>query len=303
MTSYILDINRCSIYDGPGLRTSIFLKGCPLKCKWCHNPESQSFLPELRYMEAKCIDCRQCALACTQGVHQFISQEGKLQHKVEHGQCIQCGACIKVCPTGALEQVGKAMTVEEVMKIVKEDLPFYKKSKGGVTLSGGEPLSHPDFVLEILEACGQAGIHRCVETSGFGKRENLERIVDQVDLFLLDYKITGEAAHLAYTGVSPKLIHENMNFLREKGKKVILRCPIIPGINDTEAHFDGIIQMGEHYTNIESIELLPYHKLGVSKALQVGMGQETFREPTKEEKQKWLTYCQAKGCSNIQINL
>ncbi|MGL4344504.1 MAG: glycyl-radical enzyme activating protein [Cellulosilyticaceae bacterium] len=269
MKTLVLDIQKCSIHDGPGIRTTVFLKGCPLKCAWCHNPESQSFRKQLSYLEQKCIGCGQCTKVCEAEVHHI---EGD-KHTVNFEQCKSCGECIRQCPQGALEQIGQSMTVEEVMASVREDIPFYRKSKGGITISGGEPLAHPEFVGQLLKACKCEGIHTCIETSGFGSVSVLEQIVVDVDLFLLDYKITGEQAHQYYTGVSFAPIRQTLDYLETMNKSVILRCPIIPNINDEKAHYEAIQEVKSRYSNIVEVEFMPYHNLGVVKAKQIGMEQ------------------------------
>lgn len=283
MKTLVLDIQKCSIHDGPGIRTTVFLKGCPLSCKWCHNPESQEFKSQLRYLKEKCIGCGQCETVCKNKVHTVTES----MHDVAFKDCIGCGACVKVCANNALEQVGTPMSIENVMNVIREDRPFYRKSKGGVTISGGEPLSHPEFVGELLRACKDEGIHTCIETSGFGSLKVLGDLVDNVDLFLLDYKITGEAAHQLYTGVSYEPIKQTMDFLQERGKEVILRCPIIPQVNDEREHFEAIQKLKQTYDNVSEVEIMPYHKLGVSKAAQVGMSQYCYEEPINERVQNW----------------
>ncbi|MGL4799734.1 MAG: glycyl-radical enzyme activating protein [Cellulosilyticaceae bacterium] len=292
MKSLVLSIERCSIYDGPGIRTTVFLKGCPLRCKWCHNPESQSFKKQLRYYGAKCTKCGACKQVCKTQVHQLA--EGT--HTLDFKACTGCGACVKACSQRALALEGMEMTVEEVMAVIKEDMAFYKKSKGGVTISGGEPLSHVAFTKELLQACGKAGIHRCIETSGFGKLEDMALLAEDVDLFLFDYKITSEETHKHYTGVAKSTILQNLAYLMAQGKKVRLRCPIIPGMNDTKEHLDGILELNRKYPQLEGIELMPYHKIGLSKAHQVGMIQGSYEEPTSEQKREWQAYLEKQGC-------
>lgn len=295
MNSYILDIQRCSVHDGPGIRTTVFFKGCPLKCKWCHNPESQCFKKELSYIKAKCTKCGKCAEVCPNGVHTIKDGE----HIIDYTKCISCGKCVTECQLNALEMKGKDFNLDEVMKVILQDTAYYKKSKGGVTLSGGEVLSHTDASLEILKTCKRKKIHTCIETSGLGSKQSLEKIIDYVDLFLYDYKHYDEEQHKKYIGCSRKTIIDNLEFIQEKGKKVILRCPIIPSVNDVKEHFDGIIETFNRFSVIESVEILPYHNIGTSKAKSIGMNQDRFETPSKENVLKWNNYLKQSGINVI----
>lgn len=284
MKTLVLDIQKCSIHDGPGLRTTVFLKGCPLRCAWCHNPESQRFEKQLRYFREKCQSCRQCEQACEQQVH-HIYEDGK--HTVDFEKCIQCGKCMTVCKAKALQFVGQEMSVEQVMEVIREDVAFYKRSKGGVTITGGEPLSHPEFVSELLRCCKEEGIHTCIETSGVGRREALEQIAPYVDLFLVDYKLTDDVKHREYVGCSNKQVVQTLDDLEARHKTVILRCPIIPNVNDDEVHLSGIAAIKAHYQMIDKVELMAYHNIGISKAHQIGMIQCSYEVPNPQKITDW----------------
>ena len=268
----VFDIQRCSMHDGPGIRTTVFLKGCPLSCQWCHNPESQSFEPQLGYMEEKCILCRRCESACKEGVHCF---EGG-RHIVYHNRCIAAGTCVDVCPTGALKLYGKKISIQEIMQVVMRDKSYYEQSGGGITLSGGEPLAQISFSKGLLKAAKSAGIHTCIETSGYAPTKSVMEILPFIDYFLFDYKVTGEECHKKYTGVGQKLILENLRIIYESGKKILLRCPIISGVNDNQEHFEAIKALKLKYPNLEGVEYLPYHDLGKSKAEAIGLTAQEY---------------------------
>lgn len=307
MESYLLDIQRCSTHDGPGIRTTVFFKGCPLRCKWCHNPESQDFKRQLSFVVSKCTQCGQCEKVCPNGVHRVyrdpaIHKIHDSRHQIDYEKCNKCEACVKACPNNALEMKGKKFDVDEVMKIIMQDMAYYKKSNGGVTLSGGEVLSHPQAAVELLKACKKKRIHTCIETSGVGSIEALGAIVEHVDLVLYDYKHTNEALHKAYIGVTNKHVIESLNYLQEKGKRVILRCPIIPEVNDTKEHFEGIAYIVSKHSIIEGVEILPYHNMGTSKAKSIGEKQEVFRTPTKDEVSEWVSYCKELGINMLEIS-
>ena len=219
MTGIVFDIQKFSIHDGPGIRTNVFLKGCPLSCLWCHNPESARFQPELFYRDDKCVGCGACVGACPADCH-AVTAEG---HLFDRAACVACGACAEVCPTGALEMCGREMTVDEVMAEVLRDRPFYETSGGGMTVSGGEPFARFPFLLELLKAAKEAGLDTAVETSGFTAPAQIAEAAPYIDTFLYDYKETDPEKHRAFTGVDNAPILENLALLDTLGARVILR--------------------------------------------------------------------------------
>ncbi len=260
----VFSIERFSIHDGPGVRTSVFLKGCSLSCIWCHNPESQRGNKELKYLDKNCIHCGACEEACPNGVHQVQADVHSLRREL----CTACGACVKVCPAEALTLVGKRMDVEEVMQVVQKDRIYYQDD-GGITLSGGEPLAQAGFCAAILKRCKEVGISTCVETAGDVKREAFLQVMEQTDLFLYDFKLSAAEQMRQYTGGCLERVLSNLRFLRREGKDVILRCPVIPGINDEDIHFERIAALAEDL-DIEKVELMPYHSYGKEKWEQTG---------------------------------
>jgi pyruvate formate lyase activating enzyme len=212
------------MHDGPGIRTTVFLKGCTLNCIWCHNPEANAFKPQLFFHAERCKLCGSCEAVCPNDVHHIINGE----HFIDFNKCKTCGLCVQACDQKALKIVGTEMTVEMVMDQVLPDRRFYEKSGGGVTLSGGEPLAHINFAVDLLQAAKEHGLHTCLETSCLSSQKNLERILPVVDLFLIDYKATGDSVHEQYTGVNNELILTNLDFVYHQGKPIIIRCPIIP---------------------------------------------------------------------------
>ena len=281
----VFDIQRFSIHDGPGIRTTVFLKGCPLSCMWCHNPESKSALPELMLHENSCVGCGECVNVCERKLHSF--KEGK--HVIDRKSCLICGRCADKCVGGAISVSGKEMTVGEVFSEVMRDKAFYDNSGGGITVSGGEPLMQSDFCYALLSLAKEQGISTAIETSGFSKWENVERLSDCVDLFLWDYKETSPSRHKEYTGVDNVLILENLGKLNEKGAKIVLRCPIIPGLNDREEHFIGIANTANAYSSIIKVELEPYHSLGKGKAIAIGKDYplSDMKSATKADAEVW----------------
>jgi pyruvate formate lyase activating enzyme len=271
MIGRIFDIQRFSTHDGPGIRTTVFLKGCPLQCLWCHNPEGLSPDRQLSFSPEKCIGCGDCVAACPNRVHRLEPSGDGVVHVLERERCRLCGACAGACVSDALEMVGRDLSVAEVLREVLEDRAFYGPSGGGLTLSGGEPMLQFDFTAALLRAAKEQGLHCCLETSGFAPRGHFEALLGLVDLFLYDYKETDPERHIDYTGVPNDLILENLRGLHAWGAKIALRCPIIPGCNDREDHFAGIAVLAREMPKLEGIELVPFHPLGRGKVERLGM--------------------------------
>lgn len=257
----IFDIKRYAIHDGPGIRTTVFLKGCPLNCLWCHNPEGKAREQEFMWWKERCIECRDCQNACTKGAISFSDDSLLLDKR----KCDLCGACVDACHSQALRLVGKKMTVTQVIKEIEKDMVFYDESSGGVTFSGGEPLMQPYFLHSLLKACKELGIHTAVDTCGYVNSEVLLKISKHVDLFLYDLKVINEEKHMKFTGVSSKLILENLKKLSQSEQKIIVRFPLVPGVNDDEKDILALGAFVSSLKNIRELSILPYHKAGVEK--------------------------------------
>lgn len=284
MTGKIFNVQRFSIHDGPGIRTTVFLKGCPLKCIWCHNPESHRVKSEIMLEKDKCVNCGACVMACKEGVHKI--ENGV--HILDNKKCAGCKTCTEICPGAALELCGYEESAEKIMETVLRDKAFYRKD-GGLTVSGGEPLMQPEFTLELFKLAKENNLHTCIETSGFGKWESLYEISKYVDIFLFDYKISDPLLHEKCTGVTNNQILENLKKLDETGAQIILRCPIIPDINDNESHFESILSIANSLNNLLEINLEPYHPLGISKQERLNKESKyTNREFMDKEKLKSL---------------
>ncbi|MDI3480600.1 MAG: pyruvate formate lyase activating enzyme [Tepidanaerobacteraceae bacterium] len=255
----IFDIKRYAVHDGPGIRTTVFFKGCPLKCWWCHNPEGISQQKSLMYFEYKCMQCRICVGVCPNGA---ISFENGV-HYIDRSRCNNCGICSEACPTEALRHAGKMITVEELMREIEKDVLLYDNSGGGVTFSGGEPLMQHTFLKEALMECRKRDIHTALDTSGYAPERIFSSVVDYVDVFLYDLKLADEEEHMKYTGVSNNLIKENLRLLSDmgRGRDIILRFPVIPGITDTQKNVEGLAEFVSTLKGINEIDLLPFHDI------------------------------------------
>lgn len=278
MKAKIFEIKRFAVHDGDGLRTTLFFKGCPLKCVWCHNPEGLSNSPELAYYEHKCINCGECVSVCPTGAHYF--ENGT--HKFDRSKCIACGKCESVCLGKALTFYGKEYSVQELLPLLLEDKDFYKTSGGGVTLSGGECLLYADFCTELLKKLKENGVNTAVDTSGFVSKTALQKVLPFVDVFLYDIKAYDESVHIKCTGYSNKQILENLKFLDESGAKIEIRVPYVPNLNDNQ-----IEKIGEFLSklkNITKVRVLPYHNYAGSKydSLEI-KNTLPSRLPTNEE--------------------
>jgi pyruvate formate lyase activating enzyme len=258
----VFNIQRYSIQDGPGIRTTVFLKGCPLRCLWCSNPESQKVWPEVVHRDTLCNACGRCLAVCPE---QAISIRDKTL-SVDRKLCTNCGHCVEVCVPGALFIYGKTLSVKEVFEEVRKDTDFYHSSGGGVTVSGGEPLSQADFVAALFKLCQDRGIDTCIETSGFASRDALEKVLPLTTLVLFDIKLPDLVSHQKWTGQSNRAILDNLSLLVSRGVPVILRIPLIPGINDTEDELRKLAQIALSYLRPpRKVNLLPYHRFALGK--------------------------------------
>jgi len=263
-TAAIFNIQRFSIHDGPGIRTTIFFKGCPLACQWCHNPESQSFRPEVLYYEERCRHCGDCAAACPQ--NNIHLSDGVL---TTGDQCASCGTCAQACVADARRAAGRMVTVPELLAEVEKDLVFFDDSAGGVTLSGGEPASQAEFAIDFLEACRDDGIHTAIETCGVAGLETFLRLASSADEVFFDLKFIDRDAHRRYTGASNTIILRNLKAILDAGIRPVVRIPVIPGINDSAAetaHFAWYLAG----LTVGRVELLPFHRVGQEKHRRLG---------------------------------
>jgi len=288
----VFDIQRAALHDGPGVRTTVFLKGCPLRCAWCHNPESWRGVAEISFAQDDCRHCLACSPVCLNDAH--VEQAGK--HALDRSRCFACGTCVETCEHGVLALVGREMTVPEVMSVVERDNPFYSRSGGGLTVSGGEPLSQPEFTRALFVAAKNHTIPTCLDTSGEGRVEDLEAVLPFVDLVLFDYKATGADRHRALTGSDGTRILQNLDRLLMRGVRVILRAPLVPGVNDEPAHLDAIAAIWSG-GGIEAVEVMPYHALGRDKRRRLGRpGGPDWPSATDEQAGAWLAALAERGC-------
>ena len=266
-TGTIFDIKRFAVHDGPGIRTTVFFKGCPLRCLWCHNPESMRIERQIVFFESKCIGCGECFKRCPNDAVEATPQ-GRSYYR---DKCTLCGTCVQYCYAEATVMQGKIVSVEEVIEEVKKDMPFYENSKGGVTLSGGEPMMQPEFCIAILRESKKAGMHTALDTSGYAKWEVFRRILEYVDLVLYDIKHMDPLKHKEYTGLSNELIFANLMKLDKLNIPIEIRMPMIPGLNDSEDNLSAASQFLSEMKNIKRIKLLPYHRLGEGKYERLDM--------------------------------
>jgi pyruvate formate lyase activating enzyme len=261
-TGLVFSIERYAVHDGNGIRTIVYLKGCPLRCLWCANPEGQEACPQLFFFEERCIGCGRCEAACPCGVA-HRSAEGRAES--DHAVCERCGRCADACPADARRLFGREMTVAEVLQAVLKDRAFYRKSGGGVTLSGGEPTAQPDFTRALLAACRNRGLNTAMETCGYTRFPLLAGIAEHLDLVLYDLKHMDREAHRRLTGVPNDLILENLKQLCDLGVAIIVRVPVIPGYNDTLENLTALAAFTAALPSVQTVELLPYHNYGSGK--------------------------------------
>lgn len=265
-TATIFNIQKMSIHDGPGIRTTVFFKGCPLRCIWCSNPESQRAGKEIACFPMRCVDCGYCSTVCPKGIIEKQSPY-KITNREE---CNLCEVCVRECCTNAKKSVGEEYTVDALLSEIMKDKSFYDSSSGGVTFSGGEPLMQHTFLLDILKACKANGVHTAIETTGYTKKEVLADIVANLDLIFMDVKHMNSDEHRKLTGVSNERILENLAFIAEHHENIIVRIPVIPGLNNSDENISATADFVASH-NIKKLELLPYHNLGEVKYEQLGM--------------------------------
>jgi len=277
----IFSIKRYALHDGPNIRTTIFFKGCPLTCHWCHNPEGIDFNTRVVTNTDKCVGCKACIINCRDKALHFTAEGVRRNTAL----CSGCQSCVENCPALAHELTGWEISIEQLMIEIKKDLPFYEQSGGGVTFSGGEPLSQPVSLLALLQKCGELGIHRTVDTSGFALTDTLLQIAEHTDLFLYDIKHMDNVQHKLYTGVANDIILHNLAVLAKSGRAIRIRMPFIPGFNDTE---QNIRATGVYITGcggVQGLDVLPYHPSATAKYKKLGLEYKGkyFTVPTQEQ--------------------
>ncbi len=274
MKVHIVRIQRFSTHDGPGIRTVVFFKGCPLRCAWCHNPETRSARDQIFFRPNDCIGCGSCLSVCPTSAH---TVNGQGIHTFDASHCIGCQACTSVCPTGACEPVGKTVTVEEILSAVERDRAFYG-TEGGLTVSGGEPMAQPEACIALLKEAKERGISTAAETCGYFDARYVEAFVKHTDLLLWDFKDGVNERHLRYTGKENGRIRENLLAADALGCPSVLRCIMVKGVNMDEAHYVSVAELFRSLRFCKGVELLPYHTFGGSKAEQLGL-----RDPARTD--------------------
>lgn len=301
-TPYIFNIQKFSTHDGDGVRTTIFFKGCPLRCMWCHNPESQHYYKELIFHQHKCTACGRCVAKCKQGANSIV--DGKIVF--DRSKCTACGVCTDWCITEARELAGKEYTVDALVKEAMKDKIFYEQSGGGVTLSGGEVMAsqHMDYVEEVCRKLHENGVSVFIDTSGYTDYENLKRILPYVDVFLYDIKVMDPEDHKKYIGVDNALILENLKKLSDEGAGLYIRLPIIQQVNATDEHIESVIHfLKENNIHARQVNLLPYHDIGKGKyaSLDMEYHEDEMSVPVSELMEHFKSMFEEQGFNKVNI--
>ncbi len=281
ITGDIFDIKKYAIHDGPGIRTTVFFKGCPLYCRWCHNPEGIEKKSQRFFRSNRCIDCRECEVACPENAITG-TQKALLW---DASRCAFCETCAQRCPSGAVTFIGKTWSVDEVIAEIEKDILFYDESEGGVTFSGGEPLMQPEFLLELLRKTGKLDLHRTVDTSGYADLKTILRVAEHTDLFLYDLKHMNPEKHRALTGVSNEKILHNLTQLNQFGVDIIIRFPMIPGKNCDDENITQTANFAASLSHVKKVALLPYHGAGANKYKHLDLNYEFQNRKTLSDDQ------------------
>jgi len=304
MTGQYFDIKKFAIHDGPGIRSTLFLKGCPLKCVWCHNPEGIEHEAGLWFFNKKCIQCGKCLSACPEGA--LSSDSGRDPFIIiDREKCVKCGKCVDICPTTAITFDSSQITLDEAVDKLLQDQLFYGESGGGVTISGGDPLYQYEFTREVLRRCKEQGVHTAIETSMQAKQSVLERLIDVVDLFIVDLKIMDDEMHRKYIGVGNSLIHSNFAMLVEKGVELLVRIPLIPGITALEENIRAVGHFVKSLSGQVPVELINFNPLAVNKYRIMGRGEGDLKdmEPyTEKELDRFYSILEEEGVPLVREN-
>ena len=298
LTGMTFNIQRFSTEDGPGIRTTVFMKGCPLRCKWCHNPEGIAPRPQLMWYDVRCIGARDCLSACPQSALD-LTPRGM---RIDRDACQVCGDCADACPAGALDLIGKTWTVDALVDEAARDSIFYEESGGGVTVSGGEPLMQPEFTTALLAALRSRGLHTALDTSAFAPRAVLEKALDHADMALVDMKLMDPAAHKQFTGVPLEPILDNLKYMAKRGLPLWIRTPVIPDHTDSEDNIAAIAQfIADELPNCQRYDLLAFSNLCISKYERLGMNFDftstPLLDPVRFENLKQIAL--SKGLKNV----